>query len=96
MEKIWPIIKEGQSDSASFDNALELLVEEESHIEDELKNGEAPNTLSSVQNRQNENFDNLQNKMNEAMKSVEKFSENTAESIRELLESDLNKNTKES
>ena len=26
MDKIWPIIKEGQSDSASFDNALELLV----------------------------------------------------------------------
>ena len=26
MEKIWPIIREGQSDSASFDNALELLV----------------------------------------------------------------------
>jgi len=26
MEKLWPIIKEGQSDSASFDNALELLV----------------------------------------------------------------------
>ena len=26
MEKIWPIVKEGQSDSASFDNALELLV----------------------------------------------------------------------
>ena len=26
IEKIWPIIKEGQSDSASFDNALELLV----------------------------------------------------------------------
>ena len=43
-------------------NALELLVEEESHIEDELKNGEDPNNLSSVQNRQNENFDNLQNK----------------------------------
>ncbi|MEC7734739.1 MAG: glutamate synthase large subunit, partial [Pseudomonadota bacterium] len=26
IEKLWPIIKEGQSDSASFDNALELLV----------------------------------------------------------------------
>ena len=26
IDKIWPIIKEGQSDSASFDNALELLV----------------------------------------------------------------------
>ena len=26
IEKVWPIIKEGQSDSASFDNALELLV----------------------------------------------------------------------
>ena len=26
MEKLWPIIHEGQSDSASFDNALELLV----------------------------------------------------------------------
>ncbi len=26
IEKIWPIIKEDQSDSASFDNALELLV----------------------------------------------------------------------
>ena len=76
-------------------NALELLVEEESHIEDELKNGEDPNNLSSVQNRQNENFDNLQNKMNEAMKSVEKFSENAAESVRELLESELNKTTKE-
>ena len=70
--------------------ALELLVEEETHIEDELKNGEDPNNLSSIQNRQNENFDNLQSKMNETMKSVKKFSENTAESIRELLESDLN------
>ena len=76
-------------------NALELLVEEESHIEDELKNGEDPKNLSSVQNRQNENFDNLQNKMNEAMKSVEKFSENAAESVRELLESELNKTTEE-
>ena len=26
LEKIWPIIPEGQSDTASFDNALELLV----------------------------------------------------------------------
>ena len=26
IDKLWPIIKEGQSDSASFDNALELLV----------------------------------------------------------------------
>jgi len=26
LEKIWPIIEEGQSDTASFDNALELLV----------------------------------------------------------------------
>ncbi len=26
LEKLWPIIAEGQSDSASFDNALELLV----------------------------------------------------------------------
>ena len=26
MDKLWPIIREGQSDSASFDNALELLV----------------------------------------------------------------------
>jgi len=26
MDKLWPIIHEGQSDSASFDNALELLV----------------------------------------------------------------------
>ncbi len=25
MEKIWPVIREGQSDSASFDNALEML-----------------------------------------------------------------------
>jgi glutamate synthase (NADPH/NADH) large chain len=27
LDKIWPIIEEGQSDSASFDNALELLVQ---------------------------------------------------------------------
>ncbi len=74
--------------------ALELLVEEESHIEEQLKNGENPKNLSSVQNRQNENFNNLQNKMNDAMKSVEKFSEKTAESIRELSESELNKKTK--
>ena len=26
LEKLWPLIQEGQSDSASFDNALELLV----------------------------------------------------------------------
>jgi len=26
LEKLWPLIVEGQSDSASFDNALELLV----------------------------------------------------------------------
>ena len=26
LQKIWPIIEEGQSDTASFDNALELLV----------------------------------------------------------------------
>ncbi|TMH53009.1 MAG: hypothetical protein E6H62_11320, partial [Betaproteobacteria bacterium] len=26
LEKIWPLIYDGQSDSASFDNALELLV----------------------------------------------------------------------
>ena len=26
LEKLWPLIEEGQSDSASFDNALELLV----------------------------------------------------------------------
>ena len=26
LKKIWPIIEEGQSDTASFDNALELLV----------------------------------------------------------------------
>ena len=26
LNKIWPVIEEGQSDSASFDNALELLV----------------------------------------------------------------------
>lgn len=26
LEKLWPLIREGQSDSASFDNALELLV----------------------------------------------------------------------
>ena len=27
LDKIWPIIEEGQSDTASFDNALELLVQ---------------------------------------------------------------------
>ena len=27
LEKLWPLITEGQSDSASFDNALELLVQ---------------------------------------------------------------------
>ena len=27
MDKIWPVIAEGQSDSASFDNALELLIQ---------------------------------------------------------------------
>merc|ERR1712185_485299 len=26
LEKLWPLIEDGQSDSASFDNALELLV----------------------------------------------------------------------
>jgi len=26
LDKLWPLIKEGQSDSASFDNALELLI----------------------------------------------------------------------
>ena len=26
LDKVWPLIPEGQSDSASFDNALELLV----------------------------------------------------------------------
>ena len=26
MQKLWPLIAEGQSDSACFDNALELLV----------------------------------------------------------------------
>jgi glutamate synthase (NADPH/NADH) large chain len=27
LEKLWPLIEEGQSDSASFDNALELMVQ---------------------------------------------------------------------
>ena len=27
LEKLWPLISEGQSDSATFDNALELLVQ---------------------------------------------------------------------
>ena len=27
LQKLWPLIAEGQSDSASFDNALELLVQ---------------------------------------------------------------------
>jgi glutamate synthase (NADPH/NADH) large chain len=26
LDKVWPLIYDGQSDSASFDNALELLV----------------------------------------------------------------------
>ena len=26
LEKLWPLIEEGQSDTACFDNALELLV----------------------------------------------------------------------
>ena len=32
MEKIWPVIPEGQSDTASLDNALESLKAMQSHI----------------------------------------------------------------
>ena len=75
---------------------LKLMSERQKDIEAELKNNANLSELSSMQNRQNQKFDDFQDTMQEAQKSVQKFSKKASDSIKELMESELNSNTEKS
>ena len=75
---------------------LKLLSERQKDIQAELKNHPNLSELSSKQNMKNQNFDDFQDTMQEAQKSVQKFSKKTSDSIKELMQSELNSNTEKS
>lgn len=77
-------------------NSLESLTENQNNIKDKLINNTDLKQLEGEQERQNQNYEKLQKTMQEAIKSLEKFSEDTSNSLNKLLESDLNKQTQES
>ena len=76
-------------------NALELMTEEQKNIKDKLNQDNNTKQLSAMQHRQNQKFDDLQDTMKEASQSTEKFSEETAKAIEDLMKSDLNNDTQQ-
>ena len=75
---------------------LKLMVEKEQEIENKLNSGTSSKQLAAMQKRQNDKFENLQEIMRETKESIQKFSENSSNAVSELMESELNSQTKES
>jgi hypothetical protein len=75
---------------------LKSLFENQENIKNDLIDKSYSDELIAAQERQNKKFEDFQSTIKESIENLDKFSKETSKSLEELLNSELNKETKKS